>query len=66
MEPDEKKALALMQQIRALRLSGRRRRRAKSGGRDIRVWRRRRMMRRKEVIRIAGWKNEREDDMEDG
>ena len=68
IKPDEKKALALMQQIRAIRLLGGRRR-AKSGRRDIRVWRRRGRM-----VRMIGRGNQdcgmeeykQEADMEDG
>ena len=67
MEPDEKKALALMQQIRALRLLGGRRRTAKSGGElEKEENDENDRERRKAVIGIAGWKNKREADMEDG
>ena len=52
MKPDEKKALALMQHIRAMRLLGGRRR-AKSGRRDLRVWRRRGRM-----VRMIGRGNQ--------
>ena len=71
MKPDEKKALALMQHIRAMRLLGGRRR-AKSGRRDHKRLEKEKKNgendreRRKEVIRIAGWKNKQEADMEGG
>ena len=76
MEPDEKKALALMQQIRALRKDQIVRRKEKKS--EKREERHKRLEkeeerkgekdkeRRKEVMRIAGRKSKREADMEDG
>ena len=76
MEPDEKKALALMQQIRALRKDQIARRKEKKsekwGERHKRLEKEEAKKdekdkeRRKEVMRIAGRKSKREADMEDG
>jgi len=76
MEPDEKKALALMQQIRALRKDQVVRRKEKKSEkweeRHKRLEKEERKKdekdkeRRKEVMRIAGRKSKREADMEDG
>jgi len=76
MEPEEKKTVALMQQIRALRKDQIARRKAKK----IEKWEERHKRlkkdeakkdekdkeKKKEVMRIAGQKSKREADMEDG
>lgn len=76
MEPEEKKAVALMQQIRALRKDQMARRKAKKGEKWEERHKRlekeeakkseRDKERKKEVMRIAGQKSKREADMEDG
>ena len=65
METDEKKALVLLQQIRA---SGKDQIVRGSGRRDIKLEEKKDeedKERRKEIMRIAGWKNKREADMEE-
>jgi ribosome biogenesis protein BMS1 len=76
MEPEEKKALALMQQIRALRKDQVARRhekkeekraeRVKKMEKDQEKKDKREKERKKDVMRIAGQKSKREADMEDG
>lgn len=76
MEPDEKKALALMQQIRALRKDQVARRhekkeekkaeRAKKMEKEQEKRSEREKEKKKDVMRIAGQKSKREADMEDG
>ena len=76
MEPDEKKAIALMQQIRALRKDQIARRKEKKSEKWAERHKRlekeeakkdeKDKERKKEVMRIAGQKNKREADMEDG
>ena len=65
-ETDEKKALVLLQQIRAL---GKDHIARRSGRRDIKLDEEKKdeedKERRKEIVRIAGWKNKREADMEE-
>ncbi|KAF8158573.1 GTP binding protein [Crassisporium funariophilum] len=76
MEPEEKKAVALMQQIRALRKDQVARRKEKKG--EKKAERQKKLVkedakksekdkeRKKDVMRIAGQKSKREADMEDG
>ena len=62
MEPDETKALSLMQQIRALKKDQIVRRKEKKSRRERRVGGRREGKKDERVRRTAGWKNKREVD----
>ena len=76
MEPEEKKAVALMQQIRALRKDQVARRQAKKSEEWVKRHKKlekeeakkveKDKERKKEVMRIAGQKSKREADIEDG